>query len=332
MTTDVARRRMLPLLTREMLAQQNRLCRPRTALALGNGWVLHDRVASPKAGAAWCRLNLTLSGLPASLHCSPALLDAVLGMLPVEPDPSPDLLPLLLELALDTLLDRLDAQVEVLTVDRQAAPPGVEARSLVLDAFGRGWALALSAPIAALDALLRCWPSAPQPCDEVRLAATLRLGTTSLILGVLRSLQAGDAVLLERSGGRRARGRLAVAEHLLAAAEWNGRGWRLEAAPTTNDAEREGWLGKNDMAGHDAPDGEAMREDEIPVTLCFDLGRLEMPLGELRRLGAGSVLELPGPADAPVRLTVGGRCIGTGELVEVEGHAGVRVLRILGRG
>ncbi len=329
---DTVHRRLLPSFTREMVAQQNRLCPPRVALTLGNGWVLHDKVGRPAVEAAWCQLDLTLSGVAASLHCPSALLDAVLGMLPTERDPPPDLLPLLVELALDPLLSCLDTQVLVLAVARQVGPPGVQARSLLLDAFGQGWALALSAPAATLDTLLCHWAAAPQPCEEVTLAATLRLGTTSLPLGVLRSLQAGDAVLLERSGGRRARGRLAVAEHLLATAEWNGRGWRLEAAPTTNDAEREGWLGKNDTAGHDAPDGEAMREDEIPVTLCFDLGRLEMPLGELRRLGAGSVLELPGPADAPVRLTVGGRCIGTGELVEVEGRAGVRVLRILGRG
>lgn len=77
---------------------------------------------------------------------------------------------------------------------------------------------------------------------------------------------------------------------------------------------------------------EAAHEDDIPVRLCFDLGRLDMTLGELRRLGPGAVLELPGPADAAISLTVGGRCVGQGELVEVAGHAGVRVVRILGRG
>ncbi len=302
------------------------------ALALGSGWTLHDRVDRTGAATAWCRLDLTLSGLPALLHCQAGLFDAVLGMLPAEPDPPPDLLPLLLELALDPLLERLDIGAVVLAATREVEPPGAQARPLVLDAFGQAWPLALSAPAATLDSLLCRWPAAPQPCDEVPLAATLRLGATGLPLGVLRSLQAGDAVLLERSGGRRTRGRLVVAQHLLAAAEWNGRGWRLESAPTADDAEREGWLATSDTDGHGALDGEAGREDEIPVTLCFDLGRLEMPLGELRRLGAGSVLELPGTADAPVRLTVGGRCIGTGELVEIEGRAGVRVLRILGRG
>ena len=77
---------------------------------------------------------------------------------------------------------------------------------------------------------------------------------------------------------------------------------------------------------------EAAHEDDIPVRLCFDLGRLDMTLGELRRLGPGAVLELPAPADAAISLTVGGRCVGQGELVEVAGHAGVRVVRILGRG
>lgn len=332
MTADAVRRRRLPSFDRETATRHNRLCRPRLALALGNGWVLHDRAGCTGAATAWCRLDLTLSGLPASLHCQAGLLDAVLGMLPAEPDPLPDLLPLLLELALDPLLERLDTGAVVLAAAREVGPPEAQARPLVLDAFDQAWALALSAPAATLDTLLRRWPAAPQPCDEVPLAATLRLGATSLPVGVLRSLQPGDVVLLERSGGHRTRGRLVVAQHLIAPAEWTGRGWRLECAPTINDAEREGWLGTSDTDGHGALNGEAVQEDEIPVTLCFDLGRLEMPLGELRRLGAGSVLELPGTADAPVRLTVGGRCIGTGELVEIEERAGVRVLRILGRG
>lgn len=81
----------------------------------------------------------------------------------------------------------------------------------------------------------------------------------------------------------------------------------------------------------DSSEGET-GEDDLPVMLCFDLGHLELTLAALRALGPGSVLALPAPSDAPVRVTVGGRVVGTGELVEIEGQLGVRLLRIFGRG
>lgn len=343
MTGAVAVRRPLRPFTRAEAALQNRLSRPRAVIPLGDGWLLHD--TSPAlAGtvSAWRRVDFTVSGMPAALFCAPALLDAVLdmvlGTVPAGQDPSPDLAPLLVELALEGMLGKLEAaagtEIVVLGLSHADAPLPAEARALALEAFERRWALALHAPASVLDALLRGWPAASWPLDGTPLPATLRLGTTGVTLGVLRGLQVGDAVLLERRGGP-GRGMLAVAGHLLAPADWNGHGWALRRAPSARNAEREGWLGTGGGPGR-GPGGDAAEsmseEDDIPVMLCFDLGRLELTLAELRQLGSGSILELPGPADAPVRITVGGRCVGTGELVEVEGRAGVRVLRIFQHG
>lgn len=342
MTGAVAVRRPLHRFTRAEAAVQNRLSRPRATIPLGDGWLLHDAPpALVETAGAWRRVDLMVSGVPAALFCAPALLDAVLGMVrgtvPAEQDPSPDLAPLLVELALEGMLNKLEAaagaEIVVLGLSHADAPLPGEARALALEAFGRRWALALHAPAAVLGALLRGWPAASRPLGGTPLPATLRLGTTGVTLGALRGLQVGDAVLLERRGGP-GRGMLAVAGHLLAPADWNGHGWALHRAPSARNAEREGWLGTSGGPGR-GPGGDAaesMSEDDIPVTLCFDPGRLELTLAELRQLGSGSVLELPGPADAPVRITVGGRCVGTGELVEVEGRAGVRVLRIFQRG
>ena len=334
MTAREVVQRPLRSYTREEAARQSRLSRPRGPLPLGDGWLLHDAVPVPAdAGDGWRRVDLTVSGVRAALFCPAGLLQAVLRSVPGELDAAPDLLPLLLELALEERLNRLETATGTESVVRgsdAAAPLPPDARALALEAFGRRWARAMEAPAATLDGLLGRWPTAPWPVDQVRLPATLRLGTTGLTLGVLRSLRVGDVALMERRAGP-ARGMLVVAGHLLAPAGW-GRGWTLHHAPTARVADREDWLGTGEESGRTPPNGDAANEDEIPVTLCFDLGRLELTLAELRQLGPGAVLELPGTADAPVRLPVGGRCIGTGELVEVEGRAGVRVLRILGHG
>jgi type III secretion protein Q len=55
------------------------------------------------------------------------------------------------------------------------------------------------------------------------------------------------------------------------------------------------------------------------------LGEKELTLGDVERLARGSILELDtGKAD-PVRLAVNGKCVGKGELVEIEGKLGVRI-------
>jgi type III secretion protein Q len=72
--------------------------------------------------------------------------------------------------------------------------------------------------------------------------------------------------------------------------------------------------------------------DEIPVRITFDIGRIEIPLGELRRLGAGAVVELDRDIDQLVRISANGRPIGDGVLIDVEGRAGVRIVRLFDHG
>lgn len=69
---------------------------------------------------------------------------------------------------------------------------------------------------------------------------------------------------------------------------------------------------------------EALRK--APLALRVELGRVEMSAEKLARLDAGQVLDLGIPLDALVSLYVGERCVGRGELVDVEGQIGVRVV------
>lgn len=338
MSVGIARR-ALPVLTREAAACRTRLSRPRARLVLQHGWTLEDAACAGREVGDWCRVGIVLSAAPPELPCELSfpwdLFGRILDTLPAGVDADQDTLALLLALVLDPLLCAMEAaggpEMAVRSVSRVATPPAGAARALTLHVFDRPWPLLLAGADEALDAVLRCWPAAAQPADEVVLDATLRLGTTGLTLGVLRSLEVDDVVLMQTRRGHGRAGTLVVAGHLLAPAGWSGRGWTLEAAPAVAHTNRKEWLGMTELSARDAGD-EAAHEDDIPVTVCFDLGRLEMTLGELRRLGPGAVLELPGTADAAVSLTVGGRCVGVGELVEVAGHSGVRMLRVLGRG
>lgn len=337
MSVAIARPLVLPKLSREEVARRNRLCWPRASLELGDGWMLHDRPAPPLA--SWLGLALRVGDslatllMPAGLAL--ALARDVAGA-PASPDAA--LLPPLVALRLSPLLDRLQAATGLDTVVLGSAPVSLpaDARRLTLQALGATWPLALAAADNVLADLLRFWPPASLPVDAVSFPATLRLGATGLGLGALRALMPGEVVLFEhgqraRRGGPE-RGQVLLAGRRIAAAHRSLGGWRLEEAPRDGDP-REALMGGVMVEGRvdDGADGET-DEDDLPVMLCFDLGHLELTLAALRALGPGSVLALPAPSDAPVRVTVGGRTVGTGELVEIEGQLGVQLMRIFGRG
>jgi type III secretion system YscQ/HrcQ family protein len=68
---------------------------------------------------------------------------------------------------------------------------------------------------------------------------------------------------------------------------------------------------------------------QVSVTLSIEIGRLKMTLAEIASLENGRVVQLSsGPLD-PVFLVVGQKRIGTGEVVDIDGKIGVRVLTMV---
>lgn len=65
---------------------------------------------------------------------------------------------------------------------------------------------------------------------------------------------------------------------------------------------------------------------DLPLSVEIVLGYRELTLREAETLAPGSVLDLQRAASDPVRLAVNGRVIGTGELVDLDGRLGVRIL------
>jgi flagellar motor switch protein FliN len=72
----------------------------------------------------------------------------------------------------------------------------------------------------------------------------------------------------------------------------------------------------------------AVAPADVPVTLTVELGRINLPLGQLADLKPGDVLELGRHAREPVELTSGGRTVARGELVQIESELGVRVTHV----
>ncbi len=67
--------------------------------------------------------------------------------------------------------------------------------------------------------------------------------------------------------------------------------------------------------------------DTLPVKLLFIAGETEVPFGELSGIGAGYIFDLQQAAHRHVEIRANGEPIGHGELVEIDGRVGVRILK-----
>lgn len=70
---------------------------------------------------------------------------------------------------------------------------------------------------------------------------------------------------------------------------------------------------------------------QIPVQLSFDLGEKTLSFSEVRQLRPGYILELGRSLPEVVQIRSQHRLIGTGELVEINGRVGVRILNLFNK-
>jgi type III secretion protein Q len=344
----------LPRLSRAEAAALRMRCAPRATLAFACGatadhaWRLsldsaqldstHSAMASDLGpdpvclALDWGRERLEL-GCPAALPRQ--LLHALEPALESTTMP-PDLTRLLLAAAMLPALSQLEQasgrDIVITGLGKTAARAAPDGLHLRLDHNDHAWLLRLTGARSSIAALLTLWPVAPRAMGGLVLPAALRIGATQLPLAVLKSLRVDDKILLQIGDG--IGGTLVLAESWLAAAEQEGGIWRLTEAPkparASGEAERTMLMHKP-IDDNTASAGIA-DPDQLPVQLTFEIGRLEMTVAELRLLGPGSVLELGRSISELVRISAQGQTIGQGRLVDVDGAAGVQVVRMFDHG
>ena len=339
----------LPQLSSDDMDRQNRIARWRAPLKLPGSEAfslqrLERPAAQPERPGDRMTLNLTLGAesltaeLPRALVLD--LLRSLQSYVCLDPMPPADLAALLLEAALLPLVEVFERGVGqavclhgVAEASPHPDPRPVDHASCMRVPFrlrgpGMSQILWVEAPARAIDLLLRNWDAGTRGLDLLPVPLALQAGSTVLPARLIRSLRAGDAVLLQESefgalhDSQPAVLRLVVADRFVASIGRVQAGWRLETP-----------LGQAWKAGHilseNVTDGLAGVEpvvdlDELPVRLVFEAGRLELALGDVRRLGVGSILEI-GTQPGQVRILVNGRRIGDGELISIENRSGVRI-------
>lgn len=273
--------------------------------------------AAPRLRAAAVRVALDLPSLPAqaALEVEPSLVVRLVDILAGGAgacDGATTLTPVEAAALELFALAALDGACTVAAMEKALAPrlarsasPEVKAPlAIELDVAAgevKGRARLL-VPLAAVRAL-RGAPAKEGPALALPAVASLRSGTAPLLPGELEALAPGDVVVVDLPdhgmedlvlpGGLRVRGRRAE----------DGTFQVEEIAMTERHA-------------------------QLPVTLEVELARVEIPLAELARLAPGAAIPLPIDRRGLVTLRLGDRAVARGELVELDGAIGVRILSL----
>ncbi len=360
-TVRDALRLPIPRMGEVETAVRNRIAVPRRPIRIpGNDSFSIARVEdtrTPPPDAAVDRLSIELRVGEDTLRVAAArglVADLLrpLGDFPDEPLP-PDLASLLLEAALMPLVELLERGVGVAVqfgpvtpAERRAEDREDDSVLIALQGPGLRHTLRLTGSLASIDRLLLAWPTCRRRLDAVPFRGTLEIGATTLLFSVLRTLAPGDALILQEgvrldgtaapvAPGSPSRVVLRVAERIAAMAEPIPRGIRLltpfrpdhEPGHAMSDEHEDPASIVETTAELDGDESPTRGLDDLPIRLVFEVGRIEITLGELARLGVGSVLETHAAAGL-VDIRANGRRIGTGELVTVEGRAAVRLVTI----
>jgi type III secretion system YscQ/HrcQ family protein len=179
---------------------------------------------------------------------------------------------------------------------------------------------------ARLGELLETWPLRDNGLpDPLRVFG--RLGSTMVPIRDLRSAAPGDVLLLDRQAEGAVQPTISIGSRLWTTAPWGaGFSVRLDRFTSTDPSPEHDTMAR---AGSDSPSSpvDTLLED-APVRVIFEFGHVDVSLAELKSLAPGYIFHVPDRERLEVDLMLGGRRIGRGELVEIDGMPGVRIVRI----
>lgn len=73
---------------------------------------------------------------------------------------------------------------------------------------------------------------------------------------------------------------------------------------------------------------DSINAEELPIRLVFEVGRTQLQLGDLKKMGPGFVLSLNKGIDTPIDIVANGKKVGVGDLVKVDGNVAVLIRSI----
>jgi flagellar motor switch/type III secretory pathway protein FliN len=189
----------------------------------------------------------------------------------------------------------------------------------------------LARAVLGAEAQGRTFANIAHPFDTARLAALgamplaipIVIATYRMTAADLAALEVGDAFMLGAADWTRS----LQGEVVLAApdADWGARGALVEGGALVLRAGREEILA-DPMPEEASKDPLVEAIGDVPIVVRVEVGRARMTAREWAELGVGDIVGLAHKLAEPVTLRVAGVEVAKGELVEIEGEIGVRIL------
>ncbi|NWD25887.1 FliM/FliN family flagellar motor switch protein [uncultured Pseudomonas sp.] len=183
------------------------------------------------------------------------------------------------------------------------------------------------------------WHSIAGPLPaSFQLAMAVTLGRLRLPITQLRSVRAGDVVMLEQPFfDVQGNGHLHVGRYRLHGCIDDESGPLCLTLVSIEETSMDEDFATQDYSGDAGPElDEPVVDvfghepfDELSMALNVRCGTLALTLGELRNLAPGAVLGISGYAPGMAGLYYGDRPIGQGQLVEVDGRLGLQLSRVI---
>ncbi len=172
---------------------------------------------------------------------------------------------------------------------------------------------------AVVERLISQWPSLYYSPDWNNHVTTvwLEIGTMTLAISELEEIEVADVLMIEavEENARNQKLRLRLVSGERFRASFDNETLKIESGVIKMSNENE-----NDV----------IAMGDLPVKLTFDIGDMELPFHEVESLTAGYIINLKKPFSEVVKIRSQNRVIGTGELVDINGKVGVRIISLFG--
>lgn len=231
-------------------------------------------------------------------------------------------------------LERSGTQLHIDEIsDPVRTPPGTIGLKITLSDLPPFVGL-IEAPKHLADRFLNWAAQLPEMCrkmDDLPVTARVMAGLTWLPSADLSNLRPGDAVVFDVSWLSQKRAPVVIGEYIVRACAVETKGFVVLDEPAFRDIkERNMWLMQGDLGTERGPgsEPEVALVDDLEVKMTFELGRLQLTVGEVEKIDPGYVFELSRQPNQAVDIYVLNRLVGWGELVMVTDKIGVRVTKI----
>ncbi|MFZ1341826.1 type III secretion system cytoplasmic ring protein SctQ [Thiothrix eikelboomii] len=168
---------------------------------------------------------------------------------------------------------------------------------------------------------LRFWPSDTElQWENLEANLFLEIGTATVSVQEVNHFEPSDIILLDNNSFRRD-GLIRLRLNTLLYC-----GAQLIAEPNRQITITTDW---NIMSDNDQKQS-VQQINQLPVQLSFDLGQKTLSFNEVKQLRPGYVIDLSQSLPEVVQIRAQNKLIGTGELVDISGRIGVRILSLFG--